>query len=362
MTTYNSENERVKKDYFIYLKEANRKAKTTINGVRKSILRYEEYTKLKPFKSFNKDQAIAFKKHLMSVVKSQSGEPLAKSTILSTLNNLKAFFIWLSYKPGFKSNIHFPDIEYLNLSENETRAAKAPKNKIFPTLEQIHSVIFNMPNKTDVEKRNQALIAFTILTGLRDGAVISLKLKHIDVFREHVNQDPNEVHTKFSKKIDTYFFQIGDDIKAVFTDWISFLLEQKQYSLNDPLFPRTALVQNSNNEFTAFGLEAKHWENATSMRLIFKKAFRASNLPNFTPHKFRDTIVHIGQQKCTTPEEFKAWSQNLGHESPLTTFTSYGHIDHNRQGDLIKQLGEKNKKEDRLEEMMSFLESKLGDK
>ena len=23
----------------------------------------------------------------------------------------------------------------------------------------------------------------------------------------------------------------------------------------------------------------------------------------------------------------KAWSQNLGHENPLTTFTSYGHID-----------------------------------
>jgi len=29
---------------------------------------------------------------------------------------------------------------------------------------------------------------------------------------------------------------------------------------------------------------------------------------------------------CLGPEEFKAWSQNLGHDNVLTTFTSYGKI------------------------------------
>ncbi|MFN5702503.1 MAG: site-specific integrase, partial [Gammaproteobacteria bacterium] len=38
------------------------------------------------------------------------------------------------------------------------------------------------------------------------------------------------------------------------------------------------------------------------------------------------------------PEEFKAWSQNLGHEQVLTTFTSYGNVDLRRQGDIIKNL------------------------
>ena len=47
----------------------------------------------------------------------------------------------------------------------------------------------------------------------------------------------------------------------------------------------------------------------------------------------------IGYTYCKTPEEFKVWSQNLGHSSPLTTFTSYGSIDEFSQGEIIKRLG-----------------------
>jgi hypothetical protein len=35
-----------------------------------------------------------------------------------------------------------------------------------------------MPVETAIERRDRALIAFTILTGARDGAIASLKLKH----------------------------------------------------------------------------------------------------------------------------------------------------------------------------------------
>ena len=41
---------------------------------------------------------------------------------------------------------------------------------------------------------------------------------------------------------------------------------------------------------------------------------------------------------CQTPEDFKAWSQNLGHEGVLTTFYSYGTVAPRRQGDIIKGL------------------------
>ena len=34
----------------------------------------------------------------------------------------------------------------------------------------------------------------------------------------------------------------------------------------------------------------------------------------------------------------KAWSQNLGHSDVLTTFTSYGSVPSNRQGELIRAL------------------------
>ncbi len=41
---------------------------------------------------------------------------------------------------------------------------------------------------------------------------------------------------------------------------------------------------------------------------------------------------------CQSAEEFKAWSQNLGHEGVLTTFYSYGEVQESRQADIFKQL------------------------
>jgi hypothetical protein len=37
-------------------------------------------------------------------------------------------------------------------------------------------------------------------------------------------------------------------------------------------------------------------------------------------------------------ESFKAWSQNLAHESCLTTFSSYGTIPAARQAEIIRRL------------------------
>jgi hypothetical protein len=53
----------------------------------------------------------------------------------------------------------------------------------------------------------------------------------------------------------------------------------------------------------------------------------------------RKTLVRLGEQVCQSPEEFKAWSQNLGHEQVLTTFLSYGSVATDRQGAIIRGLG-----------------------
>ncbi len=65
-----------------------------------------------------------------------------------------------------------------------------------------------------------------------------------------------------------------------------------------------------------------------------------AGLPYFNPHSFRRTLVRLGETVCQSPEEFKAWSQNLGHEQVLTTFCSYGAVADRRQGEIIKDLAE----------------------
>jgi integrase/recombinase XerD len=72
----------------------------------------------------------------------------------------------------------------------------------------------------------------------------------------------------------------------------------------------------------------------------FRDAFTRAGLPYFNPHSFRKTLVQLGEKLCQTPEEFKAWSQNLGHEKVLTTFSSYGEVAAERQTEIIRQLAQ----------------------
>ncbi len=339
MKKMNANNERIKRDYYTYSTEAKRKSPSTLNGIRKSLLRYESFTGFKDFSTFNQHQAIAFKKYLSEEKNLHNGDALSKATILSTLNDIKAFFRWLAFRPGFRSKINVPDIEYLNLSEKETRMAKSPRYKEVPTVEQIQHVVSSMPINGDIALRNRALIAFTLLTGIRDGAIASLKIKHVDIHRRLVKQDPLEVKTKFSKRIDTFFFPVGEKIEKIVVDWVEYLKREKLYGLDAPLFPRTKLSHNSGKSFHANGIEPIHWTTASPIREIFKKAFAHAGLPYYNPHSFRNTLVSLGERLCRTPEEFKAWSQNLGHEQVLTTFNSYGYVTPDRQGNVIRGLG-----------------------
>jgi hypothetical protein len=44
-----------------------------------------------------------------------------------------------------------------------------------------------MPVSNEIERRNRALVASTLLTGARDSAVASLKLKHVNLIAGCVN-------------------------------------------------------------------------------------------------------------------------------------------------------------------------------
>ena len=58
----------------------------------------------------------------------------------------------------------------------------------------------------------------------------------------------------------------------------------------------------------------------------------------FNPHSLRNTLVQLAYELRLDAERFKAWSQNLGHEGCLTTFSSYGKIPPARQAEMIRGL------------------------
>ena len=119
------------------------------------------------------------------------------------------------------------------------------------------------------------------------------------------------MRTKFAKSFVTIFFPVGDDIRAVVVDWVNYLRHDKLWGLDDPLFPMTKVAVGTNLRFAAAGLDRRHWSSAGPIRATFKDAFARAGLPYFNPHSFRKTLA-------------LAWSQNLGHDHVLTTFSSYG--------------------------------------
>ena len=147
------------------------------------------------------------------------------------------------------------------------------------------------------------------------------------------------MNTKGGKWIETYFFPIDPFLQQVVLDWVRFLQTEKLFGPTDALFPKSLRGQDANQQFSVVGIDREHWQSAQAVRDIFRAAFEATGLPYYHPHSLRHTLGHIGQQVCKTPEQMKAWSQNLGHEGVLTTLTSYGHMTHHRQGEVIRGIG-----------------------
>src|SRR5271154_4393817 len=114
MRKHSPENERIKRQYFAFLKEAKRHSEPTVDAVAKALHRFEEYTKYRDFTAFHFEQAIAFKKHLAEQKAERSGKNLSKATLYATLTQLKRFFQWLAWQPGYKLRIQYSDAEYFN--------------------------------------------------------------------------------------------------------------------------------------------------------------------------------------------------------------------------------------------------------
>jgi integrase len=338
MIKRNAENERVKRRYLVYLKDAKGRDSASIDAAASAIERFEGYAKHRDFRSFDIEQARGFKAQLMATTNERTGNLLSASTVHATLAGLKAFFVWLADQRGYASRIKYADAEYFNPPDNLSRIATARRFKSCPTLGQVRAMIDALPNGTDIERRDRAVIAFAILSGARDRAIISFRLKHIDLKQDLIEHDARDVRTKRAKTFTTWFFPVGDDFRQIVVDWVSYLREEKGFGSDEPLFPKTKVAPGDDLAFRAVSLDRAPWANANPVREIFRDACGRAGLPYFNPHLIRNTIVQVAYDLKLDAEAFKAWSQNLGHENCLTTFSSYGTIPPARQAEIIRRL------------------------
>lgn len=71
---------------------------------------------------------------------------------------------------------------------------------------------------------------------------------------------------------------------------------------------------------------------------IYLRRLRQRRPAVFQSAQLQEHACQARAARLPDPEEFKAWSQNLGHDKVLTTFLSYGQVESPRQGEIIRGL------------------------
>ena len=338
MPKRNAENLRTKRKYLVWMKDARGYSEASIDKAAAAISAYEEFLGGKDFGAFHAERARAFKRHLASKKNANGNGSLSLSTIGGILREVKAFFLWLADQVGYKSKITHSDAAYLTPDRKSENARRGSLWKPHPSPAHIRKLLSFMPVDTVVQRRDRALIAFLFLTASREGAAITLRLGDVDLVNACVNFDGLRVNTKNGKKFTTGFFPIGDEVEDIVRHWIKELRSDLMFSDADPLFPKTKVGPGPARGFTVLGIERAPWASPSSAAKIFKEAFRSAGMPPFSPHRVRDTIAELAKDFCKTPEDFKAWSQNMGHEDVLTTFRSYGSVATGRQIELMERF------------------------
>jgi site-specific recombinase XerD len=340
MTTCNAENERIKRRYFDHLKEAEGLAPVTVEHTRRAICEYERFTNWADFKRFSRNGAIGFRKSLLAGDGKRKAHASSRATVHSKLMRVEKFFRWLAGQPGFKTRIAYTDVECFGLSRRDQAIARQrSKEQPTPSLEQVLAAIRALPADTDLQLRDRALVACLLLTACRIKALTTLRLKHVRKDRLGIDLDARDVDTKFAKSFTTFFVPIGDDIRQMLLDYVDHL-RSLGFADEDPLFPKTVQGVGSDHSFVVAGLAREPWKDVEAARRVCRRAFAAASIPYYPPQAVRRTVIRVGEKRCRTPEEFKAWSQNVGHEDPLTSFRNYGEVSLQRQAELIANLTE----------------------
>ncbi len=332
------DNEKIKRKYYEYLEQFYSEA--TINSIKKSIYRYEEFTNFESFAKFNKKRAMDFKKWLEEKPDAKTKKERSLTTVYNYLRSLKDFFKWLSSQAGYKSKLCITDIDYLNLTKEKKKIALGKTREHYPTMEQVKTVIESIEINNELDLRDRALLSFTLLSGMRDSAIITLPIGAFDEEKLQINQDPKKgVKTKFSKTIRSYIFKFDEQLLNYFLEWYSYLKSEKLFSNDDPIFPKNK-VENSqeNKSFLSNSVEPKFWQSVSSMRALFKQRFQDAGIEYFSPHTFRHLAVLTAISRCRNGNEIKAVSQNFGHENVGTTMQTYGTLNQATMSETIKNM------------------------
>jgi site-specific recombinase XerC len=327
-----TQNDRLLYDWQVY---AGRHDAKTVDAYLISIRDFERYVSGRPFADIKDRDAHGWRADLIArtqVTGSEGG--LSRSTVRHRASNLRAFFHWLAKQNGFK---HLASVSgYFALPRGLTAVNDLTGPRAYPTLMEAIQMLAGLPETRLIDRRDRAIFAMAFIAGLRESALISLRMRHVDVTQRKVFHDGQTLRAKNGKSFVIDWFPRTEAFQTVFCAWHD---EARALGLrdNDALFPDALVLSRLRALTTPDRPAIQPMHSASTVDAIFRKASSIVG-HHYTPHSARHMLANLGDQLCRTSERRKAWSQNLGHETEAITWQHYGRVSAERKADLFTEF------------------------
>lgn len=209
-----------------------------------------------------------------------------------------------------------------------------------------------------IDERDQAATAFGFLSGMRVSAFVSLPIRCVDLANRSVDQFPNEgVQTENSKAAKTFLLPV-EDLLLTIESWHKKV--ERDLGRGSFWYPPLSTDGMEWNQSSNVG-------NSESRRMSFSRGLKRlcnqTGIAYKSPHKLRNGHGVYGIKAAKIMEEFKAFSQNMMHESMEITNRLYGRL---ANDDVRKTIGElsadSEKNQNKEEEFAQFREFKRWQK
>ena len=181
-----------------------------------------------------------------------------------------------------------------------------------------------------IDKRDRAAVALLYLSSMRITAFVSLPVRCVDIDNMSVYQLTSEgVKTKNSKSAVIILLPI-DELIAIVRDWD--YLVRKELGINALWYPKMT------TDGLSFGKTNGDTEaSRKSFRRGLSKLCNLTGVEYKSSHKLRKGHGVYAVKHSNNYEEFQAYSQNMGHEDPGTTFKYYSKLSNDDVRRIILQ-------------------------
>jgi len=327
---FNASNERNKYKYRIHVKCAWKKDEKTIIAELKYLREYEIFSSFGGFENFDNMKANKYIDYLFDC-------GYSASYANDALRTLRVFLTWLAKQKGYRSKIEFNDIDYLNLSNNQKRASRAPEHKRSYTYDQIIQTIRKMPSDTMIQRRNKALISTNAACSLRVSELRTIKLKNLiqEDGKCFIHVNAKDIKSKFAKSRYADFVQLPQDIFDNILNWKKELVQKYGFGDKDLFFPK---IPNNFNQLNLLesNITKEEIKSCCQIREIFRTAFETADLEYINPHNFRHTRAKFSEKQ--SPRYLNAISKSLGHKTVGVTLSSYSDLSVDEQREIIAEV------------------------